>query len=120
MKGRKVTLDVQQTSDSTKVNSRNGTDLSSPATTALRSQKMARKMDVTTAKIWMKWMTRRSFSLPGAQWWVTVTAIGPRFPNAISTERYAGKFHPETIERAVLTHAVKNAENASGSHNVNK
>lgn len=87
MKGRKVTLDVQQTNDNTKVKTRNGTDLCSPATITVWHQKTARKADATTASIWMQWMARRSFKRPGAQWCVMVTAIGPRFPNAISTER---------------------------------
>lgn len=87
MKGRKVTLDVQHTKDKTKVKSRKGSDLSSPATVTVNDQKTARKADATTASTWMQWMTRRSFKRPGAQWCVMVTAIGPRFPNAISTER---------------------------------
>lgn len=87
MKGRKVTLDVQQTKDNTKVKSRNGTDFSAPAMITVCDQKMARRADATTANAWMQWMTTRSFKRPGAQWWVTVTAMGPRFPKAISTER---------------------------------
>lgn len=87
MKGRKVTLDVQHTKANTKVKSRNGSDLFSPAIRTVCDQKTARKADATTASAWMQWMTMRSFNRPGAQWCVMVTAIGPRFPNAISTER---------------------------------
>lgn len=87
MKGRKVTLAVQQTKENTKVKSRNTSDLSSPAIVTVCDQKRARRADTTTASNWIQCMTRRSFKRPGAQWCVMVTAIGPRFPNAISTER---------------------------------
>lgn len=87
MKGRKVTFDVQQTKDDTKVRRRKTRDLSVPATETVWDQKSARKTDATIASACMQWMMRRSFKRPGAQWCVMVTAIGPRFPNAISTER---------------------------------
>lgn len=68
MKGRKVTLDVQQTKDSRKVKSRKGSDLSSPAIVRVCDQKTARRAEDTTASAWMQWMTMRSFKRPGAQW----------------------------------------------------
>ena len=50
MKGKKVTLDVQQTSDKTNVRSRNGIDFKSPFTETDLYQKMARNADATTAR----------------------------------------------------------------------
>lgn len=96
-------MDVQQTNDNTKVKSRNSSDLSIPAIVTVCDQKIARRADAATASTWMQWMARRSFKRPGAQWCVMVTAIGPRFPNAINTERYAGRFHPKTRKLPIIS-----------------
>lgn len=102
MKGRKVTFDVQQTSDSTKVRSRKTRDLPDPAIQTVWDQKSARKTDASAARACRQWMRRRSLRRPGARWCVTVTTTGPRFPRAISTDRYAGRFHPEPREHGVI------------------
>lgn len=54
MKGRKVTLDVQQTKDNTKVRSKNTSDLSCPAIVTWCDQRKASRADAITANTWMQ------------------------------------------------------------------
>ncbi len=57
MKGKKVTLEVQQTNYRIKASSRNRTDLGSPATMISWDQKRARNTAATTASTCIMWIT---------------------------------------------------------------